>query len=305
MITLSNHTRLVNLLLALSRHTPDLDHPLDNIGYSLEHVGLRIVLPVGNPLVPDLSFRSANPNELLLIEAKSGGVNNEQARKYASLDPVEISKRGLTSLEAMGLSVQVCYAVTAMNRDKVLENEKRYRLGFPIITFQNNLVAREPKSSPFKNPKLEKFFSDGVKFRRNPSTEVFPFSADDSRGWIAFSVASKLIELNAVGISRFTELDLTRRCHPLMGYFSRENEAEIRSVVHKTLTSLRDIGSTRLVIRSLSNQEWEISTFRRVKSVRKMLMDLAEKLDSEPGDLRKFLTEAAKDEAKEPQETLG
>ncbi|QQG48870.1 MAG: hypothetical protein HY247_00680 [archaeon] len=274
------------------------------MGYSLERIGMKIALPLGEPLVPDLSFKNANPNELLLIEAKSGGVDSEQGKKYSKLQPLDISKKGLTSLDAKDLSIQVCYACTASNKQKVLENEKRNKLGFPIIAFENNRIVKEPSSALFKNHKLEKFFSAGVSFERSPSTDVYPFSADDSRGWIAFYVMAKLVELHAVGKTRFSEKDLMLKCHPLISYFSNEHQGEVHSVVHKALVSIVEIGSTRVQIRSVGNQEWEITKFHRVKSVRKMLMDLAEKLDSEPQDLRRFLTEAASLEEQEAAETL-
>lgn len=289
MPTLSDHTSLLNVLIALGHRTPDLKHPLEDHGYTLDRIGMKIDFPDGE-LNPDITFKSHARNRLLIIEAKSGGINNEQAKRYKALTPDHISRLGLTTLPATNLTTQVCYACLSKNIDKVLDNEQRHQHGFPIIVFSGSTLRKVEQSESFDDPELQQLFSDGVTFDCEPSYFNYPFGPDDTKGWIAYCVLSKLAEFWAREKKRFTEIDLMRECHPLIEYLGKKEQKIIHRVVHGVLEEVNDNDLPRLTIKKHKNQEWEIITFIFTKINAKSLMDMATRFDTKPDydDLEKW-----------------
>ena len=293
MPTLSEHTKLINLLISLSHRTPDLDYPLEKRGYSLDRIGINIVLPKGQ-LNPDVSFKSHKQNHLLLVEAKSGGVDNEQAKKYGSLTADDISKRGLTTLPATNLAFQVCYVCLSKNKREVLENEKRMNWGFPILVFDGSSLKKEITDAAFIDKDLENLFSAGVKFNREPSYTHYPFDNSDTKGWIAYCIISKLAEFWAKETRRFSENELVRACHPLIEYLGRKERNAIRRTTHLFLVELNDKEFSRLEIKPHRNQEWELLNFVLTKKHSESLMMMADDFDKKEdfADMREFFPES-------------
>ena len=64
MATLSDHTKLVNLLITLAHKTPDLKSPLNQIGYDLEHIGLKITFTDGTGGEPRFIFQIAQKDRV-------------------------------------------------------------------------------------------------------------------------------------------------------------------------------------------------------------------------------------------------
>ena len=300
-VTLSDHTKLVNLLISLAHKTPDLKSPLNDVGYTLDHIGLKVVFSDGKELNPDISFKSHKANRLLLSEAKSGGVDNEQAKKYKALAPDDISRRGLTTLPAVGLSVETCYFCTSANRASVLANEAKHQWGFPIITFDGTSLKKERTNAKFRDEALEALFTEGITFDHEPTYAFYPFGEGDSEGWIVESVLWKLAVLATQGKTKFTEDQLVNECHPLIGYFGREEKKYVRRITHSALDLINKSGSQRFSIKPLKGQEWQIVKFSLGKFTKRYITFLADSFDKKGKfeDLTKWFAE---EEKKEPED---
>ena len=278
---------------------------MNEIGYDLEHIGLKIVLGDGTGPNPDLSFKSHKANHLLLIEAKSGSVDNEQAKKYKSLTPADISRLGLTALPAPPLTIDVCYACTRENRESVLANEARYQWGFPIITYDGTVLRKEKTNAKFSDPALENLFAEGISFERDPSYSFYPFGEGDSPGWVVESVLFQLAILWTRGKDKFTVDELVQNCHPLIGYFDRDQVRQIIGLTRSALIKISQSGSRRFSIKQLKGQEWQIVKFGVGRFTRKYISLFADTFDArgQTLDLERYFKEATlKAEAEEEKE---
>jgi hypothetical protein len=296
MATLSDHTRLINLLITLAHKTPDLKSPLNQLGYDLEHIGLKIAFADGTGLDPDLSFKSHKRTALLLAEAKSGGVDNEQAKKYKALTPNDISRLGLTDLPAPNLSIQVFYACTKANRDMVMANEAKFHWGFPILTFDGKVLKKEEESAPFQDEEIERLFSTGVGFDHEPPLTFFPFGEGDSDGWVVLSVLYELAVLWTRQETTFTPDQLLRQCHRLFGYFDKEEKRRLLGITKSALDKINKSGSTRFAVRPLRGDKWQIVKFSIGRLGKNAITFLADSFDQKRPtmDLQKFLDDEAR-----------
>jgi len=308
MPTLSDHTRLLNLLITLAYKTPDLPFPLFNLGYSLEHIGPRIVFSEAKlTLNPDLAFKSDARNEVLLVEAKSGGIDNKQAAKYKALAPDDISRRNLTSLPAENLKVEVCYVCLFQNRLEVLANEGKYYWGFPIIFFDGKSLRKDASSGKFRDERLEGLFSTGVTIEREPPNTYYPFGQGDSQLWISFCVLSQLMEMYAIGKREVTEDGVIKACHPLLGYCFKDERNFVKQITHTALESISKSGSLRYTIKSLGGQKWQLVKMTLGKNSESFIAKFSEEFDKKPDirkieDLTKWIVE---DERKEEEKDRG
>ena len=199
MPTLSEHTRLVNILITLGIRTPDFGHPLEDIGYTLDRLGPTAVLPDKSSVQPDVTFKSHEKKHLLMSEAKSGGIDNAQAEGFKKITPEIISSQGLTSLPASGLTSELCYACSSGNKETALRNEKEHHHGFPILVYESNVLRKDGATSAFQDGRLENLFAKGVVFAKPPPHNNYPFGEGDTKGWIAFHVLAAISELQALG----------------------------------------------------------------------------------------------------------
>lgn len=288
---LSQHTKLINALITLGHRTPDFKHPLEDIGYTIDFIGLRIVLQTGE-LRSDISFKSHKENTLVLMEAKSGGIEVKQAERYRTLSPNDISIRGLTSLPADNLKVQVCYVCTSGNHEKLLENEEKYHLGFPILVFNGTSLrkSREIKNV-FVSEQLEELFDIGVTFDKELSNYYYPFGEGDNKAWIAFCILCTMAQFYGSGKKIFYEIELVRETHPLFEYISSDEKKSIRRTTRDVLDQLNKQDMVNFKIKRLEDQKWEIIDFRYTKSMQRFLMSVASIFETRAGyaDIRDLL----------------
>jgi hypothetical protein len=289
--TLSEHTRLINVLITLGVRTPDFGHPLEDIGYTLDRIGPTVVLPDSTKVQPDLAFKSHERNHLLLSEAKSGGIDDGQAGHLKQVTPQMISSQGLTSLPAPNLSFEACYACGGGNKTVVFRNEAEKHYGFPILVYEGGSLRKGADSGAFIDRPLDDLFSTGVAFLKPPPTHHYPFGEGDSKGWIAFQVLAAISEIVALGKTTFTETELMRKTHPLLEYMDARARQYIHRVIADVLNTLNlREDDDRFVIKRLRSQEWQVVKFRRTKLVAEMLMGIADEFDGRPdyADLTSF-----------------
>ena len=274
---------------------------MNDIGYELEYIGLKVTFPDGKEVRPDLSFKSHQANTLLLGEAKSGGVDNEQASRYKALTPELISTLGLTKLPAPKLNLDVFYACTKANRESVMANEARHQWGFPILSFDGTILKKEKTNARFKDPAVEKLFADGITFDHELTCAFYPFGEGDSDGYIVSSVLMRLAFMWTQGQNRFTVEGLVEECHPLMGYFDRSEKIRVFAVVRSLLTDISRAGNRRFVIRPIRGSEWQIDAFAAGRFARRLIMGFADTFDHRDrvADLERLFKEAAEEEEKE------
>jgi hypothetical protein len=291
MPTLSEHTRLVNILITLGLRTPDFGHPLEDVGYTLDRIGPTIVLPDSSSVQPDITFKSHERNRLLVTEAKSGVVDNAQAARFKQLTPEILSSQGITTLPASNLSFETCYVCSSTNRAAVFQNEAQNHHGFPILVYEDKTLKKGNQSATFQDGLLENLFSRGVNFSKPPSFTYYPFGEGDGKGWVAFQVLGAISEFDALGKGTFTEKELMEKTHPLLGYMDPKARQYIHRVISDVLSTLNlREEDERFVIKKLRNQEWQVVKFRRTKQVAQMLMQIADEFDQRPdyADLTTF-----------------
>ncbi|MGH2637913.1 MAG: hypothetical protein ACRDF4_01285, partial [Rhabdochlamydiaceae bacterium] len=173
------------------------------------------------------------------MEAKSGGIEEKQAERYRTLSPNDILARGLTTLPADNLKLQVCYVCTSGNHEKLLENERKYNLGFPILVFDGSALRESIEiKNVFVSEQLEQLFRVGVIFDKELSNYNYPFGEGDNKAWIAFCLFSTLAQFYGLGKKIFSEIELVRETHPLFEYISSDEKKGIRRTTHDVMEQL-------------------------------------------------------------------
>jgi len=93
---LSNHTRLINIILNLAICTAKFPHPLYDLGYLLKKgCGIEVKIKLnGQGVTPDVLLINDKDNHILIFECKSKAIKNDQLMKYLTLkDNIVNAKR--------------------------------------------------------------------------------------------------------------------------------------------------------------------------------------------------------------------
>jgi hypothetical protein len=239
--------------------------------------------------VPDIFVESVRDNTLLIIEAKGGGVDPEQADRYSELTPERISNTALSKISPKQLKIEICYACTKDNLKDVLSYKKKAasqgkQFNFPIVYLDGLTFRYEENSYPFQEENLKRCFSQAITFKREPSDKNFPFGEGDSGYWIAQCLIGAMIRKfdatrNENG-KRFKREELMRASHPLFDSFGDDEHDVISKATYKVLHRLanppEDLENI-LPVKQYDNDYWQV--LRHAK--RKLLQWIDKKYSAE------------------------
>ncbi len=214
---LSSHTKLMNTIICLSTRSYRYCNPvLYENHYELETIECSFNMVNGGLIDADIILKNPQLNNLFILECKAGGLEKEQAIRYASLAHDDITNANITTLSG-NFSHEITYLTDAENKDKLVLGMSENSLSFPVISQNRNklfLVCNSIKCST-----LNKLFTEngGVSIPENPPLIYYPFGKDDSDAHILNCIGPVLIQLRGQG---FTVEDILFKTHRIYEHIS-------------------------------------------------------------------------------------
>ena len=214
---LSSHTKLMNTVICLSTKSYRYCTPvLYENHYELETIECSFNMIAGGLIDADIILKNLQLNNLFILECKAGGLEKEQAKRYASLVHKDITNANITTLSG-NFSHEITYLTDAENKDKLILGISENSLNFPVI-YQNKDKLSLAFNS-IKCPTLNKLFTDngGVVIPENPPLIYYPFGKDDSDAHILNCIGPVLIQLRG---QEFTVEDILFKTHRIYEHIS-------------------------------------------------------------------------------------
>ncbi len=214
MSVLSNHTKLMNIILCLANRNRDCEPVLFNNHYIVETIELNFNKQNGEKINADLSLINPEVNNLLILECKDGGLELDQANRYSTLTQTDIINAGVTTLSG-NFNYEVGYVGTENKKVKLTGDVVTNSFIFPVLICNENKIKLEHNS--FNCPVLQAIFSqtDGVNIPNPAPVMYYPFGNDDSDAYILSRIGPVLIQLRG---QEFDVETVLKNTHQLFGY---------------------------------------------------------------------------------------
>lgn len=214
---LSESTKLLNCIIALSRKSPDFPYPLWNKGFQVETIEPTILLNSGQAVRPDIQLKRNTQNSLLFFECKDGFCEGEQLARYKNLAVADIIRGHSTELPSAALTFNLAYFGTKEKEEKLLGSIEHNQNTFPILILDRNRIYLAG-SNRFNITELDELFAEITIDKPVPESYV-PFTVSDSNKLILRHI---LREIVIYAGKEITLDDLIRKLFPEYGLLSRD-----------------------------------------------------------------------------------
>jgi hypothetical protein len=137
----------INAWIALHRGEAGWPPRLKEQGFAIHKFEVPITVDSGTVVVDASSVR-LNPPAVVVAEAKSGGsIKNDQAMRYAEIEPVHVARVVGLPFDHSIASKEVVYACTIEGCDGIRIDLERLELTYPMLVVGDSRVRLEPNAS--------------------------------------------------------------------------------------------------------------------------------------------------------------
>ena len=194
---LSNHTKLMNMIICLSNKNRHCTPELFNNHYILESIELSFNKLNGKTIHADVCLINPKLNNFILLECKDGGLEIDQAKRYATLDQKDIINACVSPLSG-NFTHEVVYLGCENKGDKLIDAIKYNSFNFPILISDEDKIKLT--HNDFDCQILQQIFTKngGVDLPNPFSTFFYPFGADDSNAYILSCISNVLIGFRVI-----------------------------------------------------------------------------------------------------------
>ena len=214
---LSESTKLMNCIIALSRKSPDFPYPLWTGGFQVETIEPSILLSTGKTVKPDMQLKRNSSNLLLFFECKDGFCEGEQLDRYKNLKVTDVVRGHHTDLPASNLTINLAYFGTKGKEEKLLGSVQHNQNTFPILILDTNKIYLSG-SNRFNVSELDSLFVE-IPIDKPVPESYIPFTVNDSNKLI---LRYLLRELVSYAGQEITLDDLIKELFSEYGLLSRE-----------------------------------------------------------------------------------
>ena len=202
--------------------------------YELETIECNFNMVSGELIDADIILKNPQLNNLFILECKAGGLEKEQAKRYASLSHDDITNANITTLSG-NFSHEVAYLTDAENRDKLVDGISKNSWNFPVICQNGDKLSLVCNS--IKCPTLNKLFTDnaGVSIPKDLPMLYYPFGKDDSDAHILNCIGPILIKFRG---QEFTVEDILFNTHRIYEHISDSAIKGIKGRLGKIINDL-------------------------------------------------------------------
>jgi hypothetical protein len=232
-LQLSNHTRLMNIIINLSIHSKICDPVLFNNNYKLNTIELEFNKIDGSKISIDLLLENKMLNRLLFLECKDGGLEIHQANKYMTLSNSDILTAKITDLSGE-IGYEIVYIGTKDKKDKLIRDIQSGNYEFPVIIENDSIINLE--YNKFSCDSLQSIFDGGINITRY-SIEYYPFGKDDSDAYILSRLWPVLVQYAFSG-AEFDVEDLLNATHRCYKFIDKPSVKELKGRIANILKNL-------------------------------------------------------------------
>lgn len=272
---LSDHTRLLNIIMGLTLKIPNWPHPLRDLDYNLELIEAN--LPEANP---DLILTTKKYNHSIVVDCKSKTIEMEQISKYVNIrsTPLNLIRRGIVSVPVnQHYSADPAFiSFNDLSNNSLMVDNKIVLLH---VTESDNEIQRiERKISKFQLDRLNNVFpldTAGMK----PPYNLYPFDVQDKEIF-TIHILRELLDLGIKQIT-FSEEELLERAHQYWSIISDHKKREFRNIAQQILYEVRRSELKEYLKKD--GPKWKIILKTDVKSIqafRKRCEDAIKSLES-------------------------
>jgi hypothetical protein len=231
---LSNHTKLMNIIICLSNKNRHCTPELFNNHYILESIELSFNKLNGNTIHADVCLINPKSNNFILLECKDGGLEIDQAKRYATLDQKDIINACVSTLSG-NFAHEVVYLGSENKANKLINAIKLNSFNFPILVSDENKIKL--RHNDFNCQILQKIFTQngGVDLPNPVPTFFYPFGKDDSNAYILRCISPVLIGFRG---TEFDVEDVIKQVHKLYEYIDNSSLNELKSRVGRLLNNV-------------------------------------------------------------------
>ena len=228
---LSNHTKLMNIIICLSHKNRRCTPVLFNNHYILESIELSFSKLNGDTIHADVCLINPKSNNFILLECKDGGLEKDQAKRYATLDQKDIINACVSTLSG-NFAHEVVYLGCENKADKLISAIQLNSFNFPILVSDENKIKL--RHNDFNCQILQKIFTQngGVDLPNPFPTFFYPFGTDDSNAYILRCISPVLIGFRG---TEFNVEDVIKPIHKLYEYIDDSSLNELKRKVAKLL----------------------------------------------------------------------
>lgn len=228
---LSNHTKLMNIIICLSNKNRHCTPELFNNHYILESIELSFNKLNGNTIHADVCLINPKSNNFILLECKDGGLEIDQAKRYATLDQKDIINACVSTLNG-NFAHEVVYLGSDNKANKLINAIKLNSFDFPILVSDETKIKL--RHNNFNCQILQNIFTQngGVDLPNPVPTFFYPFGKDDSNAYILRCISPVLIGFRG---TEFDVEDVIKPIHKLYEYIDDSSLNELKRKVARLL----------------------------------------------------------------------
>jgi len=262
MVELSDHTRLMNIMIGLSMNIPHWPHSFKDLKYNVE-----LIEPKITEANPDLIITNKKFNHSMVVDCKSQTLEEKQIKKYVNIreNPNILIQNGFVQVPHHNIfkadpTISTFYDLSS--EKLILENKIPL---LHVIQNNNHILKIEKKCANFQNKQLDRIFPIDTS-SGEPPYNLYPFDENDED---IFSIAI-LRQLVAFGTRDkiFTVEGLLQEVHPFWSII--HNKKKFKEKATTLLIELQNkgkkIGLNRYIYRE--GIGWRINISRDIKSIR-------------------------------------
>ena len=286
---LSNHTRLLNIIMGLALKIPNWPHPLRDLDYNLELIEAN--LPEANP---DLILTTKKYNHSIVVDCKSKTIKEEQIERYINIrsNPSLLTKRGFVDVPVpQHYSADPTFvSFNDLSNNSLIVDNKIPLLH--VIESNNEIHTIERKISVFQMDRLNDVFPIDIRGMK-PPYNLYPFDVQDKEIF-TIHILRELLDLGIHQIS-FSEEELLKRAHKYWSIISEHKKREFRTIAGRILYEL---GRSELKeYLKKDGAKWNIILKKDVKSIQAFQKRCEDAIKSLQSKLKQSTLEAINNEA--------
>jgi hypothetical protein len=239
----SNHTLLINAVIAMCKENSNWIHPLADLGFEVRLIEQTMSLTGGTGSIkPDVVVTSNRHLHALLFDCKGGrNVDEKQADRYRKVTPEDIL-RWIAIWRPERLAHDVCFLSLESNR---VDRTDKFK-DFPLLVLSEQSLR---KIGSFSNSHVEKKFQQPISIEKEMKQPMsyYPFSDQDDQAvilpFVLRAIVAHLMDKRRGGNVEVNEAmldneEMMRKLHPMWQLISLEQQRVIRTKVRDILRTI-------------------------------------------------------------------
>jgi hypothetical protein len=274
---------LVNLLISMTYPWIDCPRPFHEAGYTVEFLEKEFFVNIDGEdkeVKFDLVINNRDKNMSIGFECKSGHTDDEQLRKYSSLDPQQFALvGGVFSHNPKSHQADVALVFNESKRTEIEQQVRGYHFPLLSVTFPETSVSNVGAS--FKDSDIQNAFVQPLRYDQ-PIPEIFRVGTNTPLEKFVLLVAHELVAKSISGQYECTVEDLAPGvvC-PIPGLYPARVGQQLQKHVKRKIEQVLREGS-----------EFELQGYIRWNSKSRMVELLKIKPGCRPSTLEDFKKQA-------------